>query len=270
MQRPRRRRVALWIAVAILAAAWLNRRLERRPDPGPTGARPAARPAVNPIEALLAPSGPASPRQEGIAAAILVDASGSMADSVAGEGAAPATKIAIARRTVSTALGRFEAFAREHPDRTVRVGVYEFSSREGRPPCRVVVPLGAPDRAAAEKALARIVPKGGTPIGDAMIQAKRDLDATGLARLHLLVVTDGENNRGYTPGSVASALARQPEAMRASLYFVAFDIAAERFKAVREAGGLVLAAASEADLNQTFDYLLTGKILAEQPAVPER
>src|SRR5213594_1335227 len=170
MQRPRRRRVALWIAVAILAAAWLNRRLERRPYPGPTGARPA----VNPIEALLAPSGPASPRQEGIAAAILVDASGSMADRVAGAGQALTPKIEIARRTVSAALGRFEAFAREHPDRTVRVGIYEFSSRDGLPPCRRVVALAPPDRARAEKALAGIVPKGGTPIGDAMIQAKRD------------------------------------------------------------------------------------------------
>jgi hypothetical protein len=225
---------------------------------------------VNPLEALLAPSGPASPRQEGIAAAILVDASGSMADRVAGAGQALTPKIEIARRTVSAALGRFEAFAREHPDRTVWVGIYEFSSRDGLPSCRRVVALAPPDRARGEKALARIVPKGGTPIGDAMIQAKRDLDATGLSRRHILVVTDGENNRGYAPADVASVLARLPESARPSVYFVAFDIAAERFKAVREAGGLVLAAANETDLGQTFDYLLTGKILAEQPAAPPR
>jgi hypothetical protein len=103
-----------------------------------------------------------------------------------------------------------------------------------------------------------------------MIQAKRDLDATGLSRRHILVVTDGENNRGYAPADVASVLARLPESARPSVYFVAFDIAAERFKAVREAGGLVLAAANETDLGQTFDYLLTGKILAEQPAAPPR
>src|SRR5206468_12744401 len=127
MQRPRRRRVALWIAVAILAAAWLKRRLERRPDPGPTGARPA----VNPIEALLAPSGPASPRQEGIAAAILVDASGSMADSVAGEGAEPATKIAIARRTVSTASRLSRASTRIGPSGSGSTS--SAAARDGRP-----------------------------------------------------------------------------------------------------------------------------------------
>lgn len=63
-------------------------------------------------------------------------------------------------------------------------------------------------------------------------------------------------------------LSRQDEAHRTSVYFVAFDVAAEKFNAVRDAGGLVLAAADATQLAQTLDYVLTGKILAEQPAVP--
>ena len=45
----------------------------------------------------------------------------------------------------------------------------------------------------------------------------------------------------------------------------AFDIAAEKFNSVRDAGGLVLGASNESELKSTLDYVLTGKILAEQP-----
>jgi len=37
---------------------------------------------------------------------------------------------------------------------------------------------------------------------------------------------------------------------------------------VRDNGGLVLSAANAQELNQTLDYVLTGKILVEQPAAP--
>jgi hypothetical protein len=47
---------------------------------------------------------------------------------------------------------------------------------------------------------------------------------------------------------------------------VAFDVAATKFNAVKDSGGLILAASDETDLKGTLDYLLTGKILAEQPA----
>jgi hypothetical protein len=77
-------------------------------------------------------------------------------------------------------------------------------------------------------------------------------------------VTDGENTDGYRPADVMTALARRPESERPSVYFVAFDIAAARFEAVKNAGGLVLAAANAQELTSTLDYLLTGKILVEQ------
>ena len=206
--------------------------------------------------------------QEGTAAAILVDTSGSMEDEVAGADGAGTAKIVIARRAVISLIRQFEGYAQKHADRRVLVGVYEFSSRDREPHCRRVIDLGPPAPAAAEDALGHMIPRGGTPIGDAMIQAKLDLDRTGLSRRHILVVTDGKNNKGYSPGDVAEAIANQPEASRASLYFVAFDIGADRFNQVKEAGGLVLEAANERDLNQTMDFILTGKILAEQPATP--
>jgi Mg-chelatase subunit ChlD len=106
---------------------------------------------------------------------------------------------------------------------------------------------------------------GGTPIGDAMVAAKRALDSSGLTRRHLLVVTDGENTDGYKPADVMAALARRPEQERPSIYFVAFDIEASRFSAVRDGGGLVLAAGNATELDTTLNSLLTGKILVEGP-----
>ncbi len=206
--------------------------------------------------------------QEGTAAAILVDTSGSMEENVPGTDSAGTAKIVIARRAVTNLIRQFEEFAQKNPDRRALVGVYEFSSRDNQPHCRQVIALGPPDSRMAANALERMVPQGGTPIGDAMIRAKLDLDGTGMSRRHMLVVTDGKNNKGYSPGDVASAIAGQPEEDRVSLYFVAFDIGADRFSRVKDTGGLVLEAANERDLNQTMDFILTGKILAEQPTTP--
>ncbi len=211
---------------------------------------------------------PPAELQEGTAAAILVDTSGSMEDKVPGADSAGTAKIVIARRAVTDLIRQFEEFVQKNPEKRVVVGVYEFSSRDDQPHCRQVVALGPPDSGIAVNALERMIPEGGTPIGDAMIRAKLDLDRTGMLRRHMLVVTDGKNNKGYSPGDVASAIARQPDEGRVSLYFVAFDIGADRFSRVKDAGGLVLEAANERDLNQTMDFILTGKILAEQPTTP--
>jgi len=108
-------------------------------------------------------------------------------------------------------------------------------------------------------------PEGGTPIGDAMIAVKQKMSQTGLARQHLLLITDGESNQGYDPGDVMNALSRLPQDQQVNVYFFAFDVGASRFGKVRDSGGLVLAASNEPELQQTLDYVLTGKILVEQP-----
>lgn len=215
------------------------------------------------IDEQLAPAAALQVR-EGLAAAIVIDVSGSMDEEVAGEGGAREAKIEIARRAARDLVDQFARYAEDHRDEPVLLGLYEFSEREGREDCRPVIPMAPPDRGKAAAALASMRAKGGTPIGNAMITAKRELDATGLTRRHLLVVTDGENTAGPAPERVAAALNRRPEAERPSLYFVAFDIAANRFARVREAGGLVLGAANATELNATLDSLLRGQILLEK------
>jgi hypothetical protein len=204
------------------------------------------------------------PLREGLAAAIVIDVSGSMDDDVRGETRRREPKIDIARRAARELVDQFARYAEEHTDEPVLLGLYEFSERSGRPDCRPIIGMGPPDRARAEAALASIRAQGGTPIGNAMIAAKRELDATGLSRRHLLVVTDGENTDGFEPEAVAVMINRRPEAERPSLYFVAFDIDARRFERVREAGSLVLGAADARELNATLDSLLRGQILLEK------
>lgn len=221
-------------------------------------------PQRNPIESVLS-TGTSAERKEGTAAIILMDTSGSMRDSVADSDGIRKPKIVIARRAVVNAVKRFSDFAQKDTERPLLVGVYEFSTREHSPSCRRVIDLAAPDLAEAARAVEQMQPEGNTPIGDAMIAAKRDLDATGLTHRHILVVTDGMNNVGYSPGNVASAMARQAEWDRAAIYFIAFDVGESVFNEVKEAGGLVLGASSAADLNQALDFILTGKILVEQP-----
>lgn len=205
--------------------------------------------------------------EEGIALAVLVDVSGSMAQQVA-TADGKERKIVVAQRATQQLLARIDAFAREHPDQRVVCGVWEFSTRPRQPSSREVVPLGPVDLEADSRKVLRMQADGGTPIGDAMIEAKRQLDRSGMSKRHMLVVTDGENTDGFAPEHVAEILAEGPVEETPSIYFVAFDTAASQFDGVKDEGGLVLSAANGPELDQALDFLLTGKILAEAPSVP--
>jgi Mg-chelatase subunit ChlD len=207
--------------------------------------------------------------KDGLAAVVLVDVSGSMADRVRDADGERQRKIVIARRAALDLVTSFETYARAHPTETVAVGVYEFSQRDGEPAARVVIAPGPPDAAAARDKLEAMKAKGGTPIGDAMIEARRALDGTGLKRRHLLVVTDGENTDGVSPADVARVMEQQADDVRAPLYFVAFDVDAKAFAAVKQHGGLVLPAKDGRELATTLDELLSDRILVEAPR-PER
>jgi Mg-chelatase subunit ChlD len=215
------------------------------------------------VDAELTPAAAIEPR-EGLAAAILIDVSGSMEERVPSASGERVRKIEVARDAALRLVGQFVAYARDHADQPVRLGIYEFSRREGQPDLRPLIAMGPPDVRNAVAAIAKAVPDGGTPIGSAMIAAKKELDATALSRRHLLVVTDGENTDGVAPQRVAAAIGRRPEAERPSMYFVAFDIDANRFSAVRDNGVLVLEASNGLELSTTLESLLRGKILVEQ------
>lgn len=226
-------------------------------------------PPVNPLVNMLNDSsGPANAPREGIAIGVAIDVSGSMNDRVKDTDGFAREKIEIARRCALDIFKQADSFMREHQDSMIEVGLFEFSTRQNRPSCRQVIPFGPIQTDSVVEAVKRLYPDGGTPIGDAMVAVKQKMNATGLSRQHLLIITDGENTRGYDPGDVADALSRMPEEKRTSMYFFAFDVSAEKFKHVRDSGGLVIAASNGQELEQTLIYVLTGKILVEQPEIP--
>jgi hypothetical protein len=211
-------------------------------------------------ERLKPPAGTAW--KDGLAALVLVDVSGSMHDRIKGE---RRRKIEAAQAAATDLVGAFARYAAAHKETPVVVGVFEFSARQGVQAARQVVALGPPDPGAAAVAIRAMKTGGGTPIGDAMVDARLVLDRSGLARRHLLVVTDGENTDGLDPAFVAKVLEQQADGLHASLYFVAFDVDAEAFAGVKNAGGLLLSAKSGPELAATFDELLSDRILVEAP-----
>ena len=249
---------ALAFSLLLTAAACRD---SSAPEPAlhsPAATPPASR-ADRRLDAALTPDTPFVERP-GLAASVVIDVSGSMEQRIRGERTA---KIDVAKRAAMDLVEQFRRYAADHPKETVQLSILEFSGRDGDD-VREIVPMGPPDLDRARTAIEKMRPQGGTPIGDAIIAAKRRLDATGLARRHLLVITDGENTDGPEPGDVVLAIGRRPEAERPSVYFVAFDIEASRFKDVQTAGGLLLSAASGKALGETIDTLLRGNILIEK------
>ena len=246
--------LVIFLAVAFIAIMIFSRVGEEGGD-SPSSDEATA------LDTALIPEATVEPR-EGLAAAILIDVSGSMKERAGRDVDQP--KIVSARRAALDLVEQFARYAEDHKGEMVQLGIYAFSDVGGEPDLREVIPMGAPDRVRAANAVSAMQADGGTPIGNAMIAGKKALDATGLSRRHLLVVTDGENTTGPGPDDVAAAIARRPTAEQPSIYFVAFDISASRFDAVRNAGGLVLEAADAKALNETLDSLLRGKILIER------
>jgi Mg-chelatase subunit ChlD len=256
----------IFALIALIVIFKVMQDRDRSQTSAPTERVDRAAREIQSIANKLAPStgDGATPDKDGLAAAIVIDVSGSMNDKVAGQNGQREEKIVIARRAALEIVDQFVAYARDHQDEPVQLGVYEFSRRRGDPDCRAVIPMGTPDRERAANAIAGLRADGGTPIGEAMITAKLALDATNLTRRHLLLVTDGENTDGVRPDNVAAAINKRPDAERPAIYFVAFDVDASRFNGVKENGGLLMSAANATELTNTLDALLSGKILVEK------
>ncbi len=195
--------------------------------------------------------------EEGLGAsvAILIDNSGSMEERAKGDSR---RKYLVAREAIEAMLASTDSFVARQPDFPINVGLYRFSSR-----VQPMVPVARYDRAALLAALDSMPePDGGTAIGDAMERAREDLYRAGTFRKYILVVTDGENTQGASPKRIAREIARRSEgAVR--LYFVAFDVDADRFEYVREVRGDVVGASNGDALRARLDEIYRGKILSE-------
>lgn len=244
--------IILFIIVGILIARVARR--GRAPDKDRDATEQAATP-----ETKYTPAG-----DEGLGAAIaiVIDNSGSM-EKVARGDSRP--KYLVARDAVTEMLAATDSFVARQPDFPIKVGLYHFATR-----VTPAVTIQRYDRAILNVALSAMpLPEGGTAIGDAMDAARRDLYRAGVIRKHILVITDGENTDGRSPRSVAREIARRSEgAVR--MYFVAFDVDAEKFSFVRDVRGEVLGAGNGPALRSSLNAIYRGKILAEAMDAGER
>ena len=202
---------------------------------------------------------------DGVAVAIIYDTSGSMGETVRDKAGKKSPKYIIANRALQEITRQFERFAtNQPPDKplSLQAGLFVFSSGTARQ----AVPFGTFD----PKAFLRFAedfssPTGNTPLGNTLTAAGQAVLNSELTRRHVLVITDGMNTQGPDPAATFPALLKQAAQQKKTLavHFVAFDVDAKVFDAVKKQGATVVGAADERQLNAQLDFILQKKILLE-------
>jgi len=222
--------------------------------------------------ALLVPAGRAraAAPEEGVAVAIIYDTSGSMKEPVMDAFGGTAPKYQIANRALKSVVGQLEAFATNNSGhKQLEAGLFVFQGERGRE----AVKLGPLDAEALRQfADSFSRPQGNTPLGNTVAAAARALLSSPLAHKHMLVITDGLNTAGPAPDSVLPRLKAEAGRQNASLnfHFVAFDVDARQFAAVKRQGATVVGAMDEKQLNLQLQFILRQKILLEDEETPKK
>lgn len=210
--------------------------------------------------------------EEGVAVAIVYDTSGSMKEAVKDEAGNSSPKYLIANRALVAIADRIQTFATNSAagsPRKIQAGLFVFQ-KDGP---HAALPYGPSDAEAFKKwARGFSAPVGGTPLGNTLSAAGRAVLKSGLARKHVLVITDGMNTVGPDPAATLAKL--QEEASQhqtaVAVHFVAFDVDAKVFERVKKLGATVVSAANENQLNTQLEFILEKKILLEEEEPPKK
>jgi Ca-activated chloride channel homolog len=153
-----------------------------------------------------APSAVATPKTvaEGNGSMVMVlDSSGSMADKDGSGG----TRIASARKAVGTVV---DSLPDDYP---TGLRLYGSDKEQGCTDTRLAKPVRPLDRAGIKDAVAKVRPKGDTPIGYSLRKAAKDLPKLpegAIGQRTILLISDGEDNCGDPePCEVAGELAKR-------------------------------------------------------------
>jgi Mg-chelatase subunit ChlD len=197
-----------------------------------------------------------------LAVAIVYDTSGSMSAPVKDVNGQPTPKFTIGNRALENIVAQLEKFAAKSP-RKLQVGLFTFSPQGGK----AAVPIGPFDAAKLREWVANFKkPEGGTPLGNATAEAARALMGQKASGRHVLVITDGENTIGPLPEKRIAEINK--EGMKTgnlvAFYFIAFDVNASIFAAIKKEGATLLSAADEKQLNERLTFVLEEKILLEK------
>ena len=197
-----------------------------------------------------------------IAIAIVYDTSGSMNSPVKDAEGKWTPKYQIGNRAVVNIVDQLEKFSKTSPKK-LQVGLFTFSLQGGKE----VVPVAAFDPVKLREWVSGFKkPDGATPLGNASSQAANALMKTKAGARHVLVITDGENTIGPAPEKAIAAINK--EGMKTgnivAFHFVAFDVNAAVFAAIKKEGATLLSAADEKQLNERLTFVLEDKILLEK------
>src|SRR5581483_2002226 len=173
-----------------------------------------------------------------------------------------------ALREVTRQLQAATSNATQRTARNIQAGLFTFQGDQAHE----VVKLGPLDPAALENWAAHFSrPHGNTPLGNALSTAAHAVMKSPLSRKHVLVITDGINTAGPPPQTVLPQLKELAgkEGATFSVHFVAFDVDARQFAAVKRLGATVVGAADEKQLNSQLQFILQQKILLEDEEPPK-
>ena len=205
----------------------------------------------------------ASPKQTnegGIAVSIVYDGSGSMADRVPGADNKPTPKYLIANKAVVSIVRQLVAYSQDkHVN--VQAGLVYFVDGKIHQGIALAGLTPASGASFTDWAHNFNQPKGGTPLGLAIQEARRQLDQSSSLHKHILVITDGASNSGISPDRAVHEI--RASANPIPVYFVAFDVTTSVFDPVKAEGATVVSASDEVQLNVEINHILGQKILLE-------
>jgi Ca-activated chloride channel family protein len=184
---------------------------------------------------------------------IVFDASGSMWAQIEGK-----TRIEIARETISSVLKDFPA------DRELGLMAYGHREKGSCSDIELVVPPAAGTAGAISDAVAKINPKGKTPLSDAVKKAAEELKFTE-EKATVILVTDGLETCNADPCALGNEL--EKAGVDFTAHVVGFGLSAEEGKQVaclaENTGGKYLQAS---DAGQLTEALKTTVIVVPEPA----
>lgn len=205
---------------------------------------------------------------DGVALGILYDTSGSMKDPVPDSSGSTSPKYVIANHALLSIVNQIQTFstntAAGKPPQ-IDVGLFTFRGAGAAP----VVELGPFDAEAIRTWTRKFrTPEGGTPLGEALNAVAHSVLDSSQPRKHIIVITDGVNNIGPDPAEMLPVINYRAESKKTPVFvhFIAFDVDAHVFDAVKKAGATVVAAADEKQLNSQLDFILQNQILLEKPS----
>jgi Mg-chelatase subunit ChlD len=188
-----------------------------------------------------------------------LDVSGSMESSIDGR-----PKIEISKTAMRTVFDQIETYVQRNPNKKVQVGLISFSGG-----ARLELAPALFDKQRLERQTNALQSGGGTAIGDAMVLALQELHKSGVESRAIIVMTDGENNRGHAPEQVMQAIRANQNSLQTptedvSVFLVAFDVTSSVFQEVAQAGASVVESRDANSLQEMLNTVVEEVLLEKQ------